>query len=218
MKSYYTLCLDIEDKKCVIVGGGAVARRKAAAMKDHGACITVISPKLESVLEYMAFQKDIEWISRDFQPQDIEGAFLVVAATNSRETNHQVSVLCHENQILCNIADAPQESTFISPSTIERGPLTIAISTNGINPTLSASIRQELEIAYGEEYGTFLEIVSTLRPRILEEFPSPQIRAHIFERMVSSRALTLIRSGMMDEARKELEDIVYTARTLPTGK
>jgi len=116
------------------------------------------------------------------------------------------------------IADAPQESSFISPSTIERGPLTIAISTNGINPTLSASIRQELEIAYGEEYGTFLEIVSTLRPRILEEFPSPQIRAHIFERMVSSRALTLIRSGMMDEARKELEDIVYTARTLPTGK
>lgn len=212
LKSFYTVCLNIEDKKCLIVGGGAVARRKAAAMKDHGARITVVSPKLESVLEYMAFQKEIVWIDREFKPEDLEGTYLAVAATDDRKTNRRISELCHEKNILCNIVDNPDECHFITPSTIERGPLTIAISTSGINPTLAASIRQELEIAYGEEYGTFLEMVSTLRPIIMEEYPSPQLRAHIFERMVSSRALTLLRSGLKEEAQKELENIVYRAK------
>jgi hypothetical protein len=69
-----------------------------------------------------------------------------------------------------------------------------------------------LEIAYGEEYGTFLELVSTLRPVVQQEYSSPQIRAHIYERMVSSRALSLLRNGMIEEARRELEDIVYNTR------
>lgn len=214
-KNYYPLCLNIENKKCVIVGGNTAARRKAATMKEYGAAITVISAKLDSILEYMAFQKEIEWLQRDFKDSDVEGAFLVVAAADSNDVNHQVAIACKEKDILCNVADSPEESSFLNPTVIERGPLTIAISTGGLNPTLAACIRQELEAAYGDEYGTFLELISNLRNIILQEFSSPQARTHVYERMVSSRALSLLRNGMIDEARKELEGIVYTSHAHP---
>ena len=213
-KLYYTLCLDIENKKCVVVGGGAAARHKAAAMKDHRAKITVISDKLDSVLEYMAFQKEIDWVQREFIAEDVEGAFIVVAASDSHELNYKVSEVCKGKNILCNVSDSPEESSFITPSVIERGPLTIAISTGGLNPTLAASIRRELEFAYGEEYGTFLELISNLRIMILEEFSSQQSRTYVYERMITSRALSLLRSGLIDEARKELENVIYTSRSI----
>jgi len=213
-KSHYTVCVDLHGKDCLVVGGGEVARRKAAALNDAGACLVVVSPELESVLEYMAFQKEIEWRKREFKPEDVEGVFLAVAATDDRRVNHTIAELCREKRILCNVVDTPDEGSFIVPSTVERGPMTIAVSTSGISPTLAASIRQELEMAYGEEYGIFLEIMASLRPLVMEEFASPQIRQKIFDRMISSRALSLLRNGMRDEARKELQEIIYEARQM----
>lgn len=212
---YYTVCLDIKNKNILVVGGGEVARRKAVAVCDCGAKTTVVSPKLESVLEYMAFQKEIVWIERRFEPGDLDGMFMVIAATDSREANRAVSQLCHKKNILCNVADAVDECTFIVPSTIERGPLTLAVSTSGISPALAASIRQELELAYGEEYGKFLELFAALRPHVIETFSSPQARHKIFERMIASRALSLIRNGMNEQAERELKEIIYDAKHDP---
>ncbi|MBN2325786.1 MAG: bifunctional precorrin-2 dehydrogenase/sirohydrochlorin ferrochelatase [Candidatus Omnitrophica bacterium] len=211
-KTFYTACLNIRNKPVLVVGGGEVARRKAAALCDCGAKATVVSPKLESVLEYMAFQKEIVWIERHFEPGDVEGMFMVIAATDSREVNRAVSDLCHKKNILCNVADAVEECSFIAPSTIERGPLTIAVSTSGISPALAASIRQELELAYGEEYGAFLEMFAALRPHVIETFPSPHARQKIYERMIASRALSLIRNGMNEQAERELKEIIYDAK------
>ncbi len=212
---YYHLCLDITGKPVLVAGGGEVARRKAAALCDCGARVTVVSPRLEPVLEYMAFQKEIQWLEREFEPADLEGKFLAVAATDNRDVNRQVALLAREKDILCNVADAPDEGSFIVPSLVERGPLTIAISTSGISPTLAASIRQELELAYGEEYGALLELLSSLRHQVIQEFASPQARQQVFDRMIASRALSLLRSGLKDQARKELEDIMNDARQDP---
>ncbi|MDP8245783.1 MAG: bifunctional precorrin-2 dehydrogenase/sirohydrochlorin ferrochelatase [Candidatus Hinthialibacter antarcticus] len=210
--SYYTVCMNVKDRKCVVVGGGDVARRKAASLSDCGAVLTVISPKLDPVLEYMAFQKEITWVQRDFEDSDLDGAFLAVAATDKRELNQKIGALCREQNILVNVVDGPDESDFINPTVVERGPLTIAISTCGLSPSLAASIRQELEMVYGDEYGSFLEMMAKYRPMVLNEFTNPQQRAKILERMVSSRALSLIRSGMSQEADRELEKIVNEAR------
>lgn len=212
---YYSLCLNLTGKPVLVVGGGEVARRKAAVLSDCGARVTVVSPRLDPVLEYMAFQKEVEWFEREFDPSDLEGKFLVIAATDNRDVNHQAGQLAREKGILCNVVDAPEEGSFIVPSTVERGPLTIAISTSGISPTLAASIRQELELAYGEEYGAMLELLASLRQRVIQEFPSPQARQQIFDRMIASRALSLLRNGLKDHARKELEDILHDARQDP---
>ncbi len=205
---YYTLCLNIEKKSCVVFGGGEVARRKAASLIDSGAKVTVVSPTLDPVLDYMSFQKEITWLDRKFEPSDLQGAYLVIAATDDRKVNKQIGELCAQKKIHCNVVDAPEEGDFIVPTTIERGPLTIAINTSGISPTLSASIRQEIEMAYGEEYGLFLELMALLRPVVQEEFPSAQERRNIFDKMVSSRAISLLRNGMTEEAKKELENIM----------
>ncbi len=215
---YYPASLKITNKPVLVVGGGEVARRKVASLCDYGAHVTVVSPKIDSVLEYMAFQKEIIWKERSFERSDIDGMFIVIAATDNRQTNHFISELCSERNVLCNVVDCLEECTFIVPSTIDRGPLTIAISTSGISPTLAASIRQELEMAYGEEYGTFLQLISTLRDKVLSSFSSPIVRQKVFDRMIASRALSLIRSGMEEQATKELHDIIFDARNDPRLK
>lgn len=217
-RPYYTVCLNIVGKPALVVGGGEIARRKIATLCDCGARVTVVSPKLDSVLEYMAFQKEVIWKDRDFEISDIDGMFIVIAATNDRETNHSISQLCKSKDILCNVVDSSEECTFIVPSTFERGLLTIAISTSGVSPTLAASIRQELEMAYGEEYGSFLELLASLRPHILENFSSPIVRQRIFDRLIASRALSFLRNGMDEQAVKELKDIVFDAKHDPVLK
>ena len=214
-KKYFTACLELTGKPCLVVGGGDVARRKAAGLKDAGARIAVVSPKLDPVLEYMSFQKEITWKEKTFEPSDLNGAFLVIAATNNREVNQTIATLCREQNILCNVADQSEEGSFIVPTTIERGPLTLAISTSGISPILASNIRQELELAYGEEYGLFLELLAPLRKMIQAEFTSPQQRQRIYERMISSRVLSLLRSGMQEQAEKELKEIIYKAKEEP---
>lgn len=211
-KPYFSICLDVHGKNALVVGGGETARRRTASLRDAGAELIVVSPTLESVLEYMAFQKEIEWRKREFKESDLSGVFIVIAATEDRQLNHKITELCREKNILCNVIDAPEAGSFIVPSTVERGPLTIAVSTSGINPTLASSIRQELEMAYGEEYGLFLELIAAFRPVILEEFPSLPARQKIYDRMISSRALSLLRNGMQEEARKELMEIIYDVK------
>ena len=129
-RSYYTMCLDIQGKPCLVAGGGEVARRKPVSLCDCGAKVTVVSPTLDSVLEYMAFQNDIEWKNRTFDPDDLSGIFLAIAATDDRSANRQIAALCQQNQILCNATDSPHEGNFTVPSPVERGPLTIAVSTS----------------------------------------------------------------------------------------
>jgi precorrin-2 dehydrogenase/sirohydrochlorin ferrochelatase len=211
-KKYFTICLDIEGKTAIVFGGGEVARRKAASLKDAGAKVIVVSPQLDPVLEYMSFQKEITWIQREYQDGDIDGKEIVVAATNNRSVNETIGRICKERGIICNVVDAPDEGSYIVPTILERGPFSIAIGTSGISPTLAASVRQELEMAYGEEYGMFLEVIAPLRDMVQQEFSSPQLRQKVYDRMVSSRALSLLRSGMHEQALKELREIIYNAK------
>ena len=162
----------------------------------------------------MVQQNELQWIAREFETVDITDQYMVViAATDNREVNHQISRICLEQRILCNVVDQPDEGSFIVPSTVERGPLTIGISTSGISPTLASSIRQELEMAYGEEYGTFLEFMSTVRQQVIDLFPLPKQRQKIFDRMTPGRFPA--RSGMKEAALKELQHIIDEGGTIP---
>ncbi|MCX5849257.1 MAG: bifunctional precorrin-2 dehydrogenase/sirohydrochlorin ferrochelatase [Deltaproteobacteria bacterium] len=163
---YYPVFLDIRDKKCVIVGGGEVAARKAERLLDCGAKVSVISPKLSPELAELKEKKGIAHIVAQYSGDLIDGAALIIGATDDEKTNAQISIDARGKGIPVNIVDDPQKCDFILPSLVQRGDLAITIGTGGKSPALARHLRKELESKYGKEYETLLNILGNLRLRM----------------------------------------------------
>lgn len=140
MKDYYPIFLDIEGKKCVVIGGGNVAKRKIKGLLRAKANVVVISPDLDNELK-----NRVLWIGREYKDGDLEDAFIAIAATNNKEVNQMVYNEAEMKGILVNIVDNPDLCRFIVPSIIKRDDFTIAISSGGKDPSLSKKIRLTLE-------------------------------------------------------------------------
>ena len=165
----YPLFLHLEAARCLVVGAGKVAHRKLAGLLDAGAQrITVIAPSATEDIRPLLGSSSVVYKARAFATKDIEGCLLVFAATNVREVNAAVARLCRENTILCSVADAPDEGTFISPASLERPGLQIAVSSNGISPALTARIKNELDAWMGHRYDCHIALLTKIRPLVLE--------------------------------------------------
>ncbi len=140
--------LDLDGKRCVVVGGGEVADRKARKLLQARAKVVVISPEVEPELESVAAEVRL----RPYREGDLQGAFLAFAATDRREVNATVAKEARERGIPVNVADKPSEGDFALPSTLRRGQLQVAVSTGGASPALARRIRRELEGAFGSEW------------------------------------------------------------------
>jgi precorrin-2 dehydrogenase/sirohydrochlorin ferrochelatase len=166
MKTYPLFAL-IDDRPCLVVGGGAVGERKVRDLMAAGARVTVVSRELTPGLAEMAAQGKIQAIRGDFSRHHLDGMFLVVGATDDQEVNRQVSGAAKNRGLLVNIVDAPDLCTFIVPAQVRRGPLTIAISTGGASPALARKVREELEEIFGPDYGRYLRLLQAVRDRVL---------------------------------------------------
>jgi siroheme synthase-like protein len=155
----YPIFLDLSGRRCVIVGGGEVANRKARKLLQARARVVVISPEIGAELESVA----VEIHRRPYREGDLEGAYLAFAATNSREANAAVAREAKERGVPVNVADRPSEGDFALPSTLRRGRLQVAVSTGGASPTLARRIRGELEQAFGPEWAGLVERLNTAR-------------------------------------------------------
>jgi siroheme synthase-like protein len=164
--SYYPVFLDIRRKKCVVVGGGRVALRKVMALLDAGADVKVISPDLCPGLRRLVETKRVAVAKRPFQPGDLEGALITVAATDNDRINLEVAEEAHEKGILVNVVDNPFESDFIVPSCLRRGDVTVAVSTAGRSPALARKIRLTLEKELDDEYGALALMIDDVRQEI----------------------------------------------------
>jgi len=171
--SFYPICLDLEAKPCVVVGGGRVAERKVLGLLSCSAQVSVISPALTEELQLQHADGNIQWIDREYRQGDLAQAFLVIAATDDEETQKQVYEEADTNNLLLNVADVPHRCNFILPATARRGDLTISVSTAGKSPALARKIRMELEKRYGPEYRVLVNILGGIRPQILA-FGLPQ--------------------------------------------
>ncbi len=149
----YPIFLDLSGRRCVVVGGGEVANRKARKLLQARARVVVISPEIGAELESVA----VEVHRRPYREGDLEGAYLAFAATNSREVNAAVAREGKERGVPVNVADKPSEGDFALPSTLRRGRLQVAVSTGGASPTLARRIRGELEEAFGPEWAGVVE-------------------------------------------------------------
>lgn len=204
---YYPLFLDLQARRCLVIGGGTVAERKVLSLLEAGARVAVVSPSATPRLRELGGEGRIELHLRVFQDQDLAGAALVIAATDSPEVNASSAALCRAKNIPVNVASPPEESTFIVPSSVARGELLIAVSTSGASPALSRKIRKELEERYGQEYGTFLAMLRRLRKELPGQVRDEQERRRMYESVVESDVLDLLRQGRAEEAEKRMKQI-----------
>jgi len=164
--SYYPVFLNIRGRKCVVIGGGQIAFRKVKALLDYGANVKVISPDLCPELNRLAEIKEISVEKRLFQPGDLEGALITVAATDDNSINLEVAKEAGGKGVLVNVVDDPGNSDFIVSSCLRRGDITIAISTTGRSPALARKIRTRLEEYLAEEYAVLALLIDEVRTEI----------------------------------------------------
>jgi len=164
---YFPANLQIAERKCVVIGGGRVAARKVATLLACGGVVEVISPELTEELGEHQRHGRLSWLDRPYQLGDLAGAFLVIAATDDEEVQAAVFAEASAANQLINVADVPQRCNFILPALVSRGDLVIAVSTAGQSPALARRIRKQVAEAYGDEYGTVVEIMGRLRPVVL---------------------------------------------------
>jgi precorrin-2 dehydrogenase/sirohydrochlorin ferrochelatase len=198
----YPVTLDVRDRLCVVVGGGNVAARKVESLLEAGARVCVVAPELCAALERLAADGTIEHRKRPYAPGDLDGALLVISGTDDRPTNERVSRDATARGMLVNVVDVPDLCMFQVPASIRRGSLLITISTGGKSPALSRRIREQLETAFGPEYAAFIDLLGELRGEVKERIASQGERQRVWEQILDSGALALIRAGRADEARR----------------
>ena len=161
--SLFPAFLKLEGRQIVVVGGGNLAASKIPGLLEAGARIRVVSPKINAQLEIWVRQQQIEWRPKYFAPEDLDKAFLVIAATSLRDVNGAVYHAADCRNILCNAVDDIDHCHFYYGSIVQRGDLQIAVSTNGKSPALAQRLRKELEQQFGPEYCAWLDWLGAAR-------------------------------------------------------
>lgn len=168
--------LKLERRPCLVVGAGTIAAPKIESLVRAGGVVTVVAPRALPSVEQWAAAGRIRWHAREFQPADLDGAFLVITGTDVRPVNHAVAEEARARNILCNSVDDPPDCDFFYPSVVQRGDLQIAISTAGKSPALAQRLRAEIEALLPEDAGRWLDELGDLRLRILAAFPLSEER------------------------------------------
>jgi precorrin-2 dehydrogenase/sirohydrochlorin ferrochelatase len=208
MSSFYPILVDLQGKKALVVGGGKVAQRKIESLLESGASVHVVARELTAELEHLHRERSIRFLGPEFSEAYLEGAFLVIAATDDASLNRRVSQEAQKRGQLINAVDQPEDCNFIVPSVLSRGDLLIAVSTSGKSPAFARKVRVQLEQHFGEEYGFFLTLMGNLRKEILPLGLSQEENRKAFEELVSSDLLQAIRQKNWDLASQIIEKVL----------
>ena len=205
---YYPVHLDINNRNCLVVGGGGVGTRKVKTLLDCGARVTLVSPKVSPQLRDLAASGDIILKERSYQSDDLSNMFLVIGATDDEKLNKQISSDADRLNTLCNIADRPEVCNFILPSIVHRDDLVITISTSGQSPAMAKKLRKSLENQFGKEYGTLLRLMGAIRKKLLQQAHEPEAHKPLFEQLINSDLIGMIQENKNDDINALLFDIL----------
>jgi precorrin-2 dehydrogenase/sirohydrochlorin ferrochelatase len=184
--TFYMACLRLVGRPCVVIGGGPVGLEKVDGLLACDASVQLIAPAAVSALREYAEEDSIRWEQRDYAgPSDLEGKFIVIAATDDTELNTRVFNDAEQRAMLCNVVDVPPLCNFILPAIYRVGPLAIAISTAGASPALAKRMKQEVAAAFGREYARLAEILNSYRAWAKDTLPTYQGRKVFFESIVN---------------------------------
>jgi precorrin-2 dehydrogenase/sirohydrochlorin ferrochelatase len=193
---------------CLVVGGGAVAARKAASLLECGAKVRLVAPKVCETVADMEREGAIERIAGLFRPEHMNGSALAIGSTDDNEVNRLVFDEAVKRNIPVNIVDQPALCSFIVPSVVQRGDLVIAISTSGKSPAVAKRARMTLEKTFGDEWAVYLEMMGEARELLLSSEPDNATRERKFNRLADSPMLEKIKTGDLTGARAVMEQIL----------
>lgn len=185
--AFFPFFIDIQDKKCTIIGGGIIAARKAEALLPFGCSITAISPKFCEDFKQI---KNIKCIQRPFAQGDLSDSFFVIAATDDPEINAEISAFCRTHNILVNVVDVMDECSFIFPALYRNKDIVAGITTSGKSPQMAALVRKTIAQAIPDYYGSIAERLGILRPLIKKKISAQQRRKDLFSLILQKMIAT----------------------------
>jgi len=184
----YPIFLELSGRRVVLIGGGAVAARKAQVLLAAGARLVVVAERIDEMLTVLCRDKTAELIRSKYARSYLAEAVLVVAATNNNRLNKQIYKDCQELEILCNVVDVPELCDFFVPAVVKRGSLQIAVSTDGYCPAYAGHLRKKLEAVFTEKHGEFLAELECMRQKIIAEIADPADRKTLLGRLVDEKS------------------------------
>ncbi|HHZ87745.1 MAG TPA: uroporphyrinogen-III C-methyltransferase [Chromatiales bacterium] len=205
---FLPIFLSIRERRCLVVGGGEIASRKVALLREADALITVVSPDLTDSLNSLKSSNQLTHIARQFEATDLEGVHLVIAATDDDQVNRLVSELAQARCLPCNVVDSPALCSFVMPSIIDRSPVVIAVSTGGASPILARLLRGKIESIIPTAYGRLAELTRSFRDKVKERFSSVEERRTFWEKVLDGPVTEMVLSGQDEQARTTLEEIL----------
>lgn len=180
-KSYYMACLDLEGRRCLVVGAGSVGVEKTKNLLEAGAEVTVVAPQASPALHALP----VRWRRKRFEESDLDGYLLVVAATSFTPLNRRIFADAEARSMLCNVVDVPELCSFILPAVHRAGPIALAVSTGGASPVLAQRLRDDLAHVITDEHVELARRLRELRPWVKAQYPTYEARRDFFRSLVT---------------------------------
>ena len=204
MTSYYPVYLNLRGRRCVIVGGGTVAEGKISRLLDSGADICVVSPDATPGIRQFVADGNVRWEQRKYEKGDLDGAFIAIAATNVREVNRRIFEEAEERGVMLNAVDDPPNCSFIAPSIVQRGPVTVAISTGGVSPALARKLRESLQTSDALAWADLSSVMAVARSHLREAGLLSTIDPQRWQCCITPELLAITQDGQQSEAAEML--------------
>jgi precorrin-2 dehydrogenase/sirohydrochlorin ferrochelatase len=192
----YPIYLDLVQKRTVVIGAGTIAARKVKSLADAGARVVVIAPETDSVFESICSSGNVTLVADTYKKEYLNDAVLAIASTNDMDLNRRIYADCQSLEILCNIVDQPELCDFYVPAVIRRGPLQIAISTDGYCPAFSGHLRRKIDDWLSPQLGAFVETLEQVRRHIMDTISDPDRRKTLLGYLANDESMEVfIRNG-----------------------
>jgi precorrin-2 dehydrogenase / sirohydrochlorin ferrochelatase len=204
---FYIACLRLKGRRCVVVGGGDIGLEKIEGLLACDADVTLVAPEAHPALVELSLEGSITWERREYESSDLQGALIVIAATNDTDINVRVFEDAENRAMLVNVVDVPPLCNFILPAIVRTGPLAVAISTAGASPALAKRMKREIGEQFGEPYATLAVLLNDARGWAKATLPTYQDRKQFFEGIVNGEPdpIALLRDGDVQGVRELIE-------------
>lgn len=214
----FPLFADLRGKSVLVVGGGAVAARKITALVHSGAQVTVVAPEFREDIRELAQAGQVRCRVGEFAPEQLDGMWLAIAATDDREVNAEVSAAAAARRLLVNVVDDPELSSFQVPSLVDRAPLVVAISTAGAAPMFARRVREHIEALFDHSLGRLVSMAAERREAIRRVYPDPAARRRFYDWLFDGPVAAALRLERPEQAAAEFDRALVGVRPAAVGR
>jgi len=215
------LFTQLQDRRCLVVGGGPVAERKVRQLRSAGAAVTVLSPELTGNLEHLARDEDIRYEAREFAAESLAEYWLIIAATSDPGINARVAEAAEAARVFCNVVDDPERSSFIMPAIVDRAPITVAVSSGGHAPVLARWVKGLIESTLPARLGSLALLAGRWREKVRATIGDGDQRRRFWEQVLDGPVRGHVDSRRDRQAEEAMDRALadwQAGQSSPTGE